>query len=212
VQGDCSDPSLLGTFSENHDQPRFASLTGDMSQARNVLTFTLLTDGIPIVYEGQEQHYNAQGGSSDPYNREALWFSSYNTSSPLYTLTSTLNAARKHAASDDASYLTAHASTIYTDPTTLAVRKGKMVLVLSNKGADGSAYNQSIPAAYAGGAGVTELLTCNTLTADSSGHLDVPMASGQPRVYYPTSSLSGSGLCGAKKKKKARRVSVEFVA
>lgn len=211
VKGDCSDTSLLGTFSENHDQPRFASLTGDMSQARNVVTFTMLADGIPIIYEGQEQHYNAEGGSSDPYNREAVWFSGYSTSAPLYELVATLNTARKHAISDDSTYLTYQNYPIYTDTTTIAVRKGKMVSVLSNKGADGSSYTQSIASGYSSGTEVTELLTCETLTADSSGDLAVPMASGLPRVYYPTSSLSGSGLCGTSSKK-ARTVAREFVA
>ncbi|KAK5133489.1 hypothetical protein LTR08_007626 [Meristemomyces frigidus] len=197
VKGACKDTSLLGTFSENHDQPRFASLTSDMALARNVVTFTMLDDGLPIIYEGQEQHYNALGGSSDPYNREAMWFSLYDQTAPLYTLIATLNALRKQAASDDATYLTYQNYPIYTDTTTLAMRKGKMVTVLSNNGAAGAAYTQSIASGYAAGTAVTEVLTCATLTADSSGNLVVPMASGQPRVYYPTTGLTGSGLCGA---------------
>ena len=211
VKGDCSDTSLLGTFSENHDQPRFASLTGDMALARNVITFTMLADGLPIIYEGQEQHYNAEGGSSDPYNREAIWFSDYNTSAPLYGLVGQLNSARKHAISDDSSYLTYNNYPIYTDTTTIAVRKGKMVSVLSNKGAEGSSYTQSIASGYASGTQVTELLTCDTVTADDSGNLAVPMANGQPRVYYPTSSLSGSGFCGASSKRSGM-VQMEFTA
>jgi hypothetical protein len=42
-----------------------------------------MSDGIPIIYAGQEQHYN---GGNDPYNREATWLSGYNTSSVLYKL------------------------------------------------------------------------------------------------------------------------------
>jgi alpha-amylase len=216
VKSSCSDTSLVGSFSENHDQPRFASLTGDMSQARNVLSYTMLADGIPIVYEGQEQHYNAEGGSNDPYNREAIWFSDYNTEAELYELVATLNKARKQAISDDSSYLTYQNYPIYTDTTTLAMRKGKMVTVLSNKGADGASYTQSIASGYAGGTGLTEVLSCDTLSADSDGNVDVPMANGQPRVYYPTSSLSGSGLCGAGSKRSVMdtqdKVARHFVA
>ncbi|KAK5117010.1 hypothetical protein LTR62_006731 [Meristemomyces frigidus] len=197
VKSDCKDTGLLGSFSENHDNPRFASITEDMSLARNVMTFTLLADGIPIIYEGQEQHYNAEGGSSDPYNREAVWFSQYNTQAPLYHLVATLNAARHHAVQDDTSYLTYRNWPIYTDTTTLAMRKGKMVTVLSNKGANGAAYTQSIPAGYTAGTHVTEVLTCATLTAGANGNIVVPMAAGQPRVYYPSASLAGSGLCGS---------------
>ncbi|KAK5120650.1 hypothetical protein LTR85_006008 [Meristemomyces frigidus] len=201
VKGACADTSLLGTFSENHDQPRFASLTGDMALAQNVITFTMLADGIPIIYEGQEQHYNALGGSSDPFNREAIWYSDYNQQAPLYELIATLNKVRKQAMSDDGTYLTYQNYPIYTDTTTIAMRKGKMVTVLSNNGANGASYTQSISSGYASGTQVTELLTCDTLTADSSGNLAVPMGSGAPRVYYPTSGLSGSGLCGASTRK-----------
>ncbi|KAK4540157.1 hypothetical protein LTR36_009743 [Oleoguttula mirabilis] len=201
VKGSCADTSLLGTFSENHDQPRFASLTSDMALAQNVITFTLLADGIPIIYEGQEQHYNALGGNSDPYNREAVWLSDYNQEATLYELITTLNKIRKQAISDDSTYLTYQNYPIYTDTTTIAMRKGKMVTVLSNKGASGASYTQSIASGYASGTQVTELLACTTLTADSSGNLVVPMAAGAARVYYPTSSLSGSGLCGASTKK-----------
>ena len=161
-------------------------------------------DGIPIIYEGQEQHYSAVGSSdgNDPYNREAIWLSGYNTKASLYQLVKTLNQARKQAIKDDSSYLTYQNWPIYTDTTTLAVRKGKMVTVLSNKGADGDAYKQSIPAGYSSGTKVTELLTCAPLTADSKGNIVVPMAKGLPRVYYPTSGLIGSGLCSSSSKVK----------
>ncbi|KAK5687279.1 hypothetical protein LTS10_001417 [Elasticomyces elasticus] len=211
VKGDCSDTSLIGSFSENHDQPRFASLTGDMALAQNVISYTMLADGIPIIYQGQEQHYNALGGSGDPYNREAVWFSKYDTSATLYGLIAKLNKARKHASSDDSSYLTYDNYPIYTDTTTIAMRKGKMVTVLSNKGADGAAYTQSIPAGYASGSGLTELLSCKTVTAGSDGSIAVPMANGQPRVYYPTAALSGSGLCGSSTRRASKRA-MQFVA
>ncbi|TKA70095.1 hypothetical protein B0A55_08018, partial [Friedmanniomyces simplex] len=107
------------------------------------------------------------------------------------------------ASGDDATYLTYMNYPLYTDTTTIAMRKGKMVTVLSNKGADGAAYSQAIAAGYAGGAALTELLTCETLTADGSGGIVVPMASGEPRVYYPTAALAGSGLCGASGKRSA---------
>jgi len=45
---DCVDTTLLGSFLENHDQPRFPYLTEDMSQAQNAIAFTILMDGIPI--------------------------------------------------------------------------------------------------------------------------------------------------------------------
>jgi alpha-amylase len=197
VKSTCKDTSLLGSFSENHDQPRFAFATQDMSLAKNLITYTMLADGIPIIYQGQEQHYAAVGSPSgnDPYNREALWLSGYNTSVPLYQLVKKLNAIRKFAISDDDGYLSYQNWPIYHDDTTIAVRKGKVVSVLSNKGEEGDAYTQSIPAGYGADVEVTELLSCETLTANGDGNIMVPMESGLPRVYYPSSSLDGSGLC-----------------
>lgn len=189
VKNSCDDPSLLGSFSENHDRPRFAFLNGDMAAASNVIAYTLLADGIPILYQGQEQHYAAYGssnGGNDPYNREALWFSNYNTQSTLYLLTQKLNAARKNAIAKDSHYLVSRNTPIYYDTTTIAVKKGKMVTVLSNKGSSGDAYTQKIPAGYTNGTKVVDILTCNTLIAAVDGSIPVPMSAGAPRVYYPS--------------------------
>lgn len=43
----CSDVFALGSFSENHDMPRFPSMNQDMALAKNMMTYILLTDGIP---------------------------------------------------------------------------------------------------------------------------------------------------------------------
>ena len=84
------DVTLLGSFTENHDQNRFAFLNDDLNLAKNVLTWTILTDGIPIVYAGQEQHYNGSAAA----NREATWLSGYNQNAPLYRLIASLNQIR----------------------------------------------------------------------------------------------------------------------
>lgn len=44
----CNNVFALGTFSENHDLPRFASFTQDLSLAQNMLAFDMMIDGIPI--------------------------------------------------------------------------------------------------------------------------------------------------------------------
>ena len=157
----------------------------------------MLADGIPIIYEGQEQHFSAEGSDdgNDPYNREAVWLSGYNTNAPLYQLVKSLNKVRKAAIKDDVGYFIYRAWPMYTDTTTLAVRKGNMVIVLSNKGAQGDAYKQTLYEVYPAGTKVTEILSCETITATSKGNIVVPMAKGEPRVYYPTSALAGSGLC-----------------
>lgn len=197
VKSSCKDPTVLGSFSENHDNPRFAYVNDDFASASNIISFTMLADGIPIIYQGQEQHYAAYGsnnGGNDPYNREALWFSNYDTSAQLYQLIATLNKIRKNAIRDDSSYLTSNNNPIYSDTTTITMKKGKMFTVLSNKGSTGANYTQAYSAGYPSGTKVTELLTCSTLTADSSGKITVPMGAGQPRIYYPSANLGA--LCG----------------
>lgn len=48
MKSTCADTNLLGSFMENHDVARFASVTSDFSLAKNAIAFTILADGIPI--------------------------------------------------------------------------------------------------------------------------------------------------------------------
>ncbi|KKA22539.1 Alpha-amylase A [Rasamsonia emersonii CBS 393.64] len=107
VKSSCKDSTLLGTFVENHDNPRFASYTSDYSLAKNAIAFVILSDGIPIIYAGQEQHYS---GGNDPGNREATWLSGYDISAELYKFIASANGIRSHAISKDSGYLTYKAS------------------------------------------------------------------------------------------------------
>lgn len=201
VKNTCHDTGLLGSFSENHDRPRVASLNGDLAIAQNILAFTVLADGLTIVYQGQEQHYNALGGSNDPYNREALWFSNYNTASPLYVLISRLNAIRKHAIAKDTGYLAYQNWPIWSDKHIIAMRKGDMVTVLTNAGSTGASFTLNLPSTYVGGTTVTELLTCTQLRVQDDGMLRIPMSAGQPKVFYPSADVGG--LCKQHSKRRA---------
>jgi alpha-amylase len=75
-----------------------------MSQAKSVIAFLFFADGIPIIYAGQEQHYD---GENDPYNREPVWWSGYNRNAELYKFIATTNAVRKLAIQKDSNWLTA---------------------------------------------------------------------------------------------------------
>lgn len=194
-------------------------MTSDLSLAQNVLAYTLLADGVPIVYYGQEQRFN---GASDPTNREALWLGEggFDTSSPLYKLVSQLNQIRNQAIFDNEEYLTYNNWAIYSDTSTIAMRKGEagsqIVTVLSNLGANGASYTLSLPATDTGftaNEALVEVLSCSQVTTDGSGNLAVVMGYGLPKVchlqrslkvmlltialqvYYPTTNLKGSGVC-----------------
>lgn len=168
-----------------------------MSLAKNAAAFTIMADGIPIIYAGQEQHYS---GGSDPANREAVWLSGYSTESELYKLIAKANAIRSHAVTESDSYITYKNYPIYQDSSTLAMRKGadgtQTVTVLSNLGAGGSQYTLSLGnTGYGAGTNLTEIITCASITVDSSGNVPVPMASGEPRILYPSSNIKGSTIC-----------------
>ena len=169
--------------------------------AKNVLAYTLLTDGIPIVYQGQEQHLS---GNGTPYNREALWPTDYNTTSTLYTFTQTLNKIRSQAVLSSTNYTIYNNYVIYQDLHTLAMRKGyngsQMITVLSNLGVFGSNYSLSLSkTGFTSGMEITELLGCTNTTVGASNTLEVSMGQGLPKVFYPTQLLTGSGMCGTAK-------------
>lgn len=199
MKSECSDTTLLGSFMENHDNPRFPSLTSDISLAKNAIAFTMLADGIPIIYEGQEQHLN---GGGVPNNREAIWLSGYSTSAVLYTHIKALNQIRSQAIKQNSAYVTTQAAVTYSDSSTIVTRKGstgsQIVGVFSNKGANGNSYTLTLPSSdtsFTSNEQVVEVLSCTAYTTDSSGNLAVAMSGGLPRVFYSRSSLNGSGIC-----------------
>lgn len=217
MKSTCSDTTLLGSFLENHDNPRFPSYTSDLSLAKNAIAFTILADGIPIskshdvaeisgdftyaftVYEGQEQHYS---GGGVPNDREAIWLSGYDTTAPLYTFIASVNQIRNQAIFKDSTYLTYKAYPVYSDSSTIVMRKGntnaQIIGVFSNLGANGASYTLTLPSSDTGfstNQALVEIISCTTYTTDGSGNLNVAMASGLPRIFYPQAQLSGSGIC-----------------
>lgn len=195
----CKDVSVLGTFSENHDLPRFASQTQDRALAKNALALTLLWDGIPIVYAGQEQHY---AGTGDPENREATWLAKYSRQSDLYQLVAAVNQVRNRALGIDSNYATYNIWAVYNDTSTVALRKGndgkQIISVFTNKGNSSSSWTLNLSnTGWSAGTTVYEILTCNQLTVSGDGTLAVPMEGGLPRIYFATAAASGSGICGA---------------
>jgi alpha-amylase len=213
----CKNIFALGTFSENHDLPRFASFTPDVALAQNMLAFDVMIDGIPVgkcratwrlrdpiltkiaVYYGQEQHFD---GAFNPVNREAMWLTKYDTSGPLHNATAGLNKIRNHAMQASDSYATYITNIIHHDNQTLVLRKGdqdaQTITVLSNLGAD----SQGVPTLdlqetdFGSGQKVMDVLSCQESTVGDDGILHVDMNGGAARVFYPSDNMDGSGLCG----------------
>ncbi|KAK4542979.1 hypothetical protein LTR36_005977 [Oleoguttula mirabilis] len=200
VKGTCGNSTSFGSFSENHDVARFASLTDDLALAKNIITYTFLADGIPIIYQGQEQR---QYGSIDPYyNRAPLWEASYNKSSPLYEHIATLNQFRQHVISVATNYTEYMAEVIYQDTHSLATRKGfngtQVITLMTNTGEDAEYTELSISGhGFSAGTVLTEILTCTNLTVNATGYLIVPTFAGTPKVLYPAKHLKSAALCGS---------------
>ncbi|KAI9731138.1 MAG: hypothetical protein M1834_005331 [Cirrosporium novae-zelandiae] len=197
VKSHCRDSTLMGTFSENHDVPRFASYTSDMTLAKNIITFTILSDGIPIIYQGQEQHTT---GRYNPVNRAALWLSKYNVTSELYEHITALNNIRSHAFAHSDNYAIYKAYPLYNDSETIVLRKGfdgqALLTVLTNQGEDGDKHKIMIDGTgYSSNQVIIEVLTCTNFTTENNGSLEVTVQDGAPMVFYPAEELDGYSSC-----------------
>jgi alpha-amylase len=113
----------------------------------------------------------------------------FDTTSPLYKLVSQLNQIRNQAIFDNDEYLTYNNWAIYSDTSTIAMRKGEagyqIITVLSNLGASGASYSLSLPATDTGftaNEALLEVLSCSQVTADGSGNVTVAMGKGLPKV------------------------------
>ncbi|KAH9926592.1 alpha-amylase [Epithele typhae] len=173
-----------GSFLENQDQPRFQSLATDQSLVKNAMAWPFIQDGIPILYYGQEQSY---AGGSDPSNREALWLSSYFTDKPLVTHVKALNGARKAAIAANGNFLSTKTQILSSTTDSMAVSKAPL-LSCSPTRATAPPANEVL----------VDVLSCNTVTADSKGAISASNSNGEPMVFVPASALTkGGALCGS---------------
>ncbi|KAI1873020.1 uncharacterized protein JN550_003273 [Neoarthrinium moseri] len=177
--------STMGSFMENHDQVRFASLTSDVNLIKNAIAFTVLADGIPIIYYGQEQQYS---GGADPNNREPLWTSGYNTNSALYKFITAVNKIRSTAISKSTAYISYQANPLYSDSHVIAMKKGDVVGVFTNIG--GSSSSSVSLSGFTASQALVDAISCTSYTADSSGRLTLAVGPA-PVVLLPSSY----GLC-----------------
>lgn len=196
---ECHDSTLLGTFSENHDVPRLAFYTQDLSQQKSALVHTIMGDGIPIVYYGAEQAFS---GKNDPYNREALWTNpnGYDTTSPLYQTIKTLNTVRnavtKELAGIDytnwSGYWAYKIKVLFITEDILVYRKGydtSIIIALTNVGTGGKdvgPYHMGDTNMVEGDV-IIEALSCNHTLVGKYGEFDLTLKNGEAQVRTITS-------------------------
>ncbi|KAJ3486824.1 hypothetical protein NLJ89_g11774 [Agrocybe chaxingu] len=132
------DVGLLGNFLENHDLPRWHNLSVDPQSMYNAMTFNFMSDGIPVVYYGQEQAFS---GSADPFNREPLWPSEY-AKTDAYKLMATLNQFRNFLV-NTTDWVKQEAELLTTSPYGFALMKGSVISILTNIGSPFSSQPQN---------------------------------------------------------------------
>ncbi|KAJ7222591.1 glycoside hydrolase family 13 protein [Mycena pura] len=189
MQAQCKDVTLFGTFMENHDNPRLGSITTDRARLQNLAVLNMLADGIPIVYYGQEQMLP---GSNDPMNREALWLTRYATTNNLVPTFTALNGFRSFLVQTAAPFFTSLALYGLLNSSVVIVRKGDVVLVLTNSGS-GVATSAEIDGLGAS-MELVEILSCSNVQTTGSGSLKIVLT-GAPMVLYPRKLLLASGIC-----------------
>ncbi|KFY11408.1 hypothetical protein V492_04489 [Pseudogymnoascus sp. VKM F-4246] len=182
-----SDVNALANFLDNHDQPRFASRQGnDLVRDRNAATYLMFASGIPIVYYGFEHRF---GGAADPDNREALWGSGYDTDADLYKHITLLHQIRDLASNigGKAEYFAWGAEVLGTSSQYLAMKRGPVVVVVSNVGAQGTSDGFSVPASqFNSGDAIVDLFSCTTATAGEGGAFESTANGGESRVWIRT--------------------------
>jgi len=180
---------MTGSFLENHDNPRFGSLTQDQSLVMNAMAWPFIHDGFPVLYYGQEQGY--QGGN-DPSNREALWSSAYATDKALVKHVTALNKARKLAIQAKSDYLTSAMTFVAQSNTksSIVVQKSGLLALLTNVGANGTTTWKVDKSEFSEGTELVDVLSCSTVNTTANGALSVSSSKGYPQVLVPSSTLS----------------------
>lgn len=85
---------------------------------------------------------------------------------------------------------------VYTDDSTIAIRKGSVVTVLTNKGANGGEQTVEVSGTgFESGTELTDVISCSPVKAGDNGSVSVPLKGGAPAVLYPTKLLGDSKIC-----------------
>lgn len=187
------DPGLLGNFLEDQDVPRWANFSVDPQTLYNAMVFTFMSDGIPIVYYGQEQGFN---GSGDPWNREPLWPSGYANSS-IYQLVTSLNKFRNFLIAGNTGWLHSPAQVLTTSPYGLGLMKGDVVSILTTIGSPPQNVSLAVYTPFREESATTDILTCKQYAVGSNGTIVVSYEKGgRPTILIPDKLLANSGFCG----------------
>ncbi|KAK4684870.1 hypothetical protein P7C73_g5293, partial [Tremellales sp. Uapishka_1] len=191
IQRVLPDPTLLGSFLDTHDEPRFAGGVADPTLVENAAVYPFINDGFPIMYQGTE--HGLRGGN-DPLNREAIWLHGYDQTTPRYLMFQALNAARRAAAASNPEFYTTTARTFQLNNNSLVVSKAPLLALLNNYGRSSpirTAHLDVIKTSYGPSLLVIDVLSKQIYLTDKTGGLSIPIENGEPRVFLPLSVFKG---------------------
>jgi alpha-amylase len=169
--------NYLGTFVDNHDNPRFLHSQPSWTLYKNALAMTVFSSGIPIVYYGSEQGYS---GGDDPANRESLW-PNYNTNHELYQFIKVLVTTRKALGLSTQPQVQRYSSGSF-----YSFSRASVLVCLTNSGATSAPVTVSMSyLPYLEGQTVCNVLSDGDCATVANGSLLVKMTDGLPKVFVP---------------------------
>ena len=180
------DVQYLGTFAENHDQPRFLAQRDDIMADRNMILFSIATEGIPFIFYGQEQGYH--GGLKFEENREPLWTSGFPTTDSymgFYSYIQTILRYRKISKFYEMSN-----TEIWVEENMYIFSRKDVLFALTNVGIDGRTLTKTVSGfgvPYQKGVTVCNIFypedDCLTLVEDYT--IDIILVGGECKVFVP---------------------------
>lgn len=94
-----------------------------------------------------------------------------------------VNQIRNHEVFAVSDCLTSNTSVIYTDDHSIALRKGQLVNLFANAGANATSYNLTLTDhGFLANQTMVEVLSCKNSTVDAEGDLRAEVQQGMPQV------------------------------
>jgi len=169
-------PEYLGTFIDNHDNPRFLS-AGQPTQYLNALTYVLMSTGIPIVYYGTEQDFR---GGNDPFCREPLWPTGFNTNTATYRFLTQVIAYRKKAQVWQSPQVQRYSTNNF-----YAFTRGQVFVGVTNAGSGSSVSYPITYHPYSDGTKLCNVLASNDCVTVANKQFQCTLQNGMPKIYAP---------------------------
>jgi alpha-amylase len=196
---------LLVNFLDNHDVPRFLFDKPSLPALHNALAYLMTEDGVPCIYYGTEQEF---AGGNDPYNRERLWDTRFDTSSATFQWIQKLIRIRKAYAplrqgTLDIVWATAHVAT-EEDANLIAFERaagGHTILVVldtsdtqASETSSAATGGAPMTTSFAAGTTLVDILAAAgaadaSFTVGAAGALTVPVPARGARILVPQADV-----------------------